>query len=137
MLDTILYPLATQVLLTFIILFILAYRRLSAYAAGKTNGAYFKVFSGAVGSEPEDVQVAQRSFLNQFEMPVLFIAACIAAQVFGKADSIVVIMAWCYAALRIVHALVHLIGNNVLHRFRVFILSNIVLLVMWVLIVLP
>lgn len=126
-----LYPLVLQGLLSFIVLGILAKRRLKAIKDGETNVKYFKVFDSTHGGEPESVVSAQRSFLNQFEMPVLFYVVALAAVVFDKVDSYIVYAAWAYVALRIMHAYVHIGSNNVLLRFRIFIFSNIPLLAMW------
>jgi len=41
--------------------------------------------------------------------------------------------AWAYVALRIVHSLIHLTYNQVLHRLAAFTLSNGALVVLWVL----
>ena len=50
----------------------------------------------------------------------------------GSADSIMTALAWVYVVLRIVHAAIHTTYNKVLHRFLVYLVSNIVLIVMWV-----
>jgi len=131
MMDTILYPLLAQGLLIFIVTGVLMRRRLKAYAAGETKGEYFKLLTGGEG-EPPHVVVAQRSFLNQFELPVLFFVVCLAAQVFGKAGSVMIALAWAYVALRAVHTYIHLTSNAVLWRFRVFALSTLVLVSMWI-----
>lgn len=41
-------------------------------------------------------------------------------------------LAWIYVGLRIVHSLVHCLGNNVPRRFQVFVLSSFILAVMTV-----
>jgi hypothetical protein len=42
-------------------------------------------------------------------------------------------MAWAYVSLRIVHSLIHLSYNRVIHRLSVFALSNAALVSLWVL----
>jgi len=44
-------------------------------------------------------------------------------------------LAWAYVALRLLHSFIHVGYNKVMHRFNVFALSALVLLVMWVLLV--
>ena len=127
---SILYPFIAQGTLVFSVLFLLAYRRFSAIAARQSDPEYFKLFSGT--GEPANVTAAQRSLLNQFEMPVLFFAVCLAAAVFGRADTIMVNSAWGFVALRALHALVHVTKNDVRIRFTIFALSNFILLFMWV-----
>ncbi len=131
MLDTIIYPFVLQGLVVFTTLGVLAHRRLGAIANGETDVRYFKTFSGT--GEPDYVRAAQRSFHNQFEMPVLFFVVCLAAVVFDKQTVWMVGAAWAYVVTRVLHTFIHLTRNKVLWRFRVFILSNFFLLAMWIL----
>lgn len=130
MMDSILYPFLFQGAMGFAALFILAKRRIKALAEGKTDFSYFKTFTG--DGEPENVKAAQRSFFNQFEMPMLFYAVCLAAVVFEKQVPLMVGLAWAYVALRLIHMVIHLTYNKVIWRFRVFVLSNVPLLAMWI-----
>jgi len=132
--NAILYPIVAQGALVFSVLFLLAKRRLKAFADGKTDPSYFALFQGA--GEPENVTRVQRNFLNQFEMPVLFFVVCLAAAQFGKADMVMVYAAWAYVAVRLIHAIVHISVNKVMVRFRLFFLSNLILMFMWVWLVL-
>ena len=127
---TIFYPVIAQGALAFAILLLLAYRRLTAIAAGQSDMKYFLVFAGV--GEPEHVTAVQRSLHNQFEMPVLFYVACILAAIFSLVDSVLVYAAWVYVATRYLHALVHVTVNIVLLRFWIFVVSNLVLLFIWV-----
>ena len=120
-----------QGLIAFFTLGILAKRRLKAIYAGETDFQYFKNFTGV--GEPDNVKTAQRSFHNQFEMPVLFFVACLAAVVFDKETIWMIGAAWVYVLTRLVHSYIHLTRNKVIWRFRVFILSNIFLFIMWIL----
>jgi hypothetical protein len=126
----ILYPMIAQGALIFSVLFLLAKRRLKAYADKQTDPKYFKLFEGS--GEPENVTKVQRNFIIQYEMPVLFFVVCLMAALFGKADQVMVYAAWAYVAARTLHTLIHVTSNNVLHRFRSFMLSNLILLFMWV-----
>jgi len=44
-----------------------------------------------------------------------------------------ILLAWTYFGLRVLHSLIYLGYNKVLHRFLVFAASNVVLLIMWLL----
>ena len=125
-----LYPLLAQVALTFGVFLVLARRRVSAAKSGETDWAYFKTFIGS--GEPTHVQQAARNFNNLFEVPTLFFAAGLAAQLFDRVDQISLALAWGYVALRFVHSYVHLGRNNVITRFKLFLISNLVLFVFWV-----
>lgn len=131
MFDTIIYPFMLQGLIAFAVLGVLARRRLKAISTGETDFRYFKTFTGK--GEPEHVKAAQRSFHNQFEMPVLFFVVCLAAVVFEKETMWMIGAAWAYVVARLMHTLIHLTRNKVVWRFRMYILSNIFLLVMWIL----
>jgi len=129
-----LYPMVSQATLVFGVLALLARRRIKAITSGEAELKYYRLFTGA--GEPDHVAVVQRSYHNQLEMPVLFFAACLAATVFEHVDNVMVGAAWAYVILRYVHAWVHITKNRVQTRFRVFVLSNIVLAFMWVWLVL-
>lgn len=43
-----------------------------------------------------------------------------------------VAMAWIYVAMRVLHSLIHVTYNKILHRFSIFALSNLLLLAMWI-----
>lgn len=128
--NAILYPMVAQGALMFGVLFLLARRRLKAYADGETDPKFFTLFQG--GGEPAHVTKAQRNFIIQFEMPVLFFVVCLMAAQFGKADDVMVYAAWAYVASRLLHSIVHIGKNNVLMRFRAFFLGNFILLFMWI-----
>ena len=75
------YPMATLVLLTFIVLIRLFRSRVSAVRQGQLSIKYYRVFQGE--SEPETTLKPARHFANLFEAPTLFYAGCLAAMVSG------------------------------------------------------
>jgi hypothetical protein len=77
-----------------------------------------------------DVAAAD-NFRNLFEVPVLFYAVCCALAIAG-ADSVAqVALAWLFVGLRVVHTFIHLTYNRVMHRFAVYVLSTVVVFLMW------
>ena len=80
----------------------------------------------------ENVAAAD-NFRNQFEMPVLFLALCLALAVSGLASPLQVALAWAYVGLRSVHSLIHVTYNRVLHRFAAYTASTLCLFLMWIL----
>jgi hypothetical protein len=78
---------------------------------------------------------AADNYKNLFEMPVLFYACCLALLALQAVTPLLLGLAWLYVALRCVHSFIHVGYNQVMHRFNVFALSALVLLVMWVLLV--
>jgi len=69
---------------------------------------------------------------NLMEMPPLFYIVALAIMLTQRTDRIFLMLAWSYFAFRVGHGLVHLTTNKVPPRFLFFILSNVVLLAMWV-----
>jgi len=71
--------------------------------------------------------------MNLLELPMLFYVVGILLYVSGGASYLAIFLAWLYVALRIVHSLIHLTYNHVLHRLAAFTLSNVALVMLWVL----
>ena len=124
------FPMLAMVLLTFGVAFVLFRARLRSVREGHTPVSYFRVFQGSL--EPEFLAKPTRHYINLFETPVLFYAGCLAAMVVGATGLGVVILAWVYVAARLGHAWIHLGGNRVRFRLRVFAVSWACLLALWI-----
>jgi hypothetical protein len=70
--------------------------------------------------------------MNLLELPMLFYVVGILLYITGGASHLVVALAWAFVALRVVHSLIHLTYNHVLHRLAAFTLSNVALVLLWV-----
>ena len=68
---------------------------------------------------------------NLFEIPVLFYALAVYIAITGLASDAMFIAAWIYVVLRIVHSLIHMTYNRVMHRFFVYAASTVLLFGMW------
>ncbi|MCC9660545.1 MAPEG family protein [Pseudoalteromonas sp. MB41] len=122
----------TQVLLTFIIMFIMGKRR---FRAAKQKTIEMKDFlTMELEKAGSDVRVADRNFINQFEMPVLFFIACLTALQLNAVGYMFVALAWGYVLLRVVHSYIHLTSNTLKVRYYSFVISSLVMLSMWVVI---
>jgi hypothetical protein len=77
---------------------------------------------------PADVSLPNRVFMNLVEVPPLFYIVCILHFVTNQVDALALGLAWVYFTLRIVHSLIYLSYNHVVHRFAVFAASNLVVL---------
>jgi hypothetical protein len=80
---------------------------------------------------PDDVRKLANAYANQFEQPLLFLAAIAFILIFGLADIVSLVLASLYMAARYAHAYVHTGSNEVLPRFRLFLLSNAFLVLLW------
>ncbi|AXV67206.1 hypothetical protein D0907_17965 (plasmid) [Pseudoalteromonas lipolytica] len=122
----------TQVLLTFIIMFIMGKRR---FRAAKQKTIEMKDFlTMELEKAGSDVRVADRNFINQFEMPVLFFIACLTALQLNAVGYMFVALAWVYVLLRVLHSYIHLTSNTLKVRYYSFVISSLVMLSMWVVI---
>lgn len=127
--ESIFAPMLALVLLTFVVMVYMAYKRFSAGFAGRVKAGDFRY--GETANVPPDVAVANRNFMNLLEAPVLFYALCLALYVTGHVTGFTLGMAWVYVALRFAHTAVHLFYNRILYRFTPFALSNVLLAMLW------
>ncbi len=126
--QAILLPLFVEVVLTFVLLFVMAPMRTRDFATGAVR--------------PEDVALREpkwpkrttqvaNAFSNQFELPVLFYALTVLEYVTHLAGVVFVVLAWIFVLFRIAHAYVHVTSNIVRLRGALFAVSAVVLAVMW------
>ena len=123
------WPVLAQVLLTYAIYIIVSSRRVGAVKAGVAKVSDFKVPS----IEPEPSATAARNLSNQFELPVLFFAACLSLYVTGGAGVAAVVVAWAFVLVRVAHSYVHLTTNRIRIRRSLFIASLAINFVQWLL----
>jgi hypothetical protein len=81
---------------------------------------------------PSEVRRVADNYNHLFEAPTLFYAVAITVVLLGLADSLHVICAWAYVALRVLHSIVQATANKVVVRFSLFALSWIALAIMLV-----
>ena len=121
---------AFMVLLTFIVGAVAFVVRLSSYKAGEVGIKYFKLMQGQ--EVPEMLTKTTRCFNNQFEVPVLFYAAC-TLYLSLHVDSVVgLVFAWLFVGFRYVQAYVHLTYNHLLHRMSAFWLAFFCGIALWI-----
>lgn len=127
----ILWPTFAMVLLTFVVLLTVAGRRMRLVrTTPPTRDDFASVAAAQRYFQP--VESADRNLANLFEMPVLFFAIVPLLMNTQQAGIAQVVLAWFYVALRTIHSWIHLGRNDVRSRFRVFLLSNVVLAAMWI-----
>jgi hypothetical protein len=121
----IIWPMLAHVALVFV-------RRKAAVQAGSVRISDFRENQ----KEPPESLFVKNNLTNQFELPVLFHACCLALFVTGGAGALAVILAWIFIASRYVHAYVHVTSNRIRFRQPAFSLGFLVLAAMWVLLAL-
>lgn len=122
----ILYPVFALAAWTFLVLMRLAATRF------RSELTPFDFALGESEQVPMKARLANRNYQNLLELPVLFYVVCLLLYVGNAASGTAVLLAWAYVALRVLHSLVHLSYNNVMHRFAFFALSNFCLFALWI-----
>lgn len=127
-----LWPMFALAAWTVGILLLVATRRILAGVNGRVHPREYAL--GESPKVPAEVSLANRNYMNLLELPVLFHAICLVAYVTHTGTAHVELLAWAYVVLRVVHSLIHVTYNHVMHRFAAFAASNLVLVAMWVLV---
>lgn len=122
-------PLSVQVFLTFFLLYLLGYLRVSSLKKGQV-----KIKDIALGQKawPTEILKVDNCFHNQLETPLLFYVLIAMIGVTNSTDKTLVILAWVFVAFRLMHAGIEITSNYIINRFRCFIGATTTLLVMWV-----
>ncbi|MBN8920774.1 MAG: MAPEG family protein [Rhizobiales bacterium] len=128
-LQAVLLPLFVQVILTFVVLYMMAFGR---GAALKTRAVDWHDIALGEKKWPQRETQFANAYANQFELPVLFYVLTILAWVTRQADLLFVVMAWIFVLSRIAQAWVHVTDNHVPRRGAFFGIGGIVLTLMWV-----
>ena len=126
-----LYPMLALAAWTFLVLMLIPLVRVRAARRKQIVPDDFKL--GESASVPQYVRIPNRNYMNLLELPLLFYVVCLLLYVTAGVSSLAVDLAWAYVALRVVHSLIHLSYNRVLHRLAAFALSNVALVTLWVL----
>ncbi|WP_036484371.1 MAPEG family protein [Nitratireductor basaltis] len=124
----IIWPMIAHVLLVYIVYVLVLLRRTAAVKAGNATVAQFRENQ----NEPSESIFVRNNLANQFELPVLFHAVCLALAVTGGATGLAVTLAWIFIASRYAHAVVHIRGGRIGHRQKLFGLGFLVLAIMWI-----
>jgi hypothetical protein len=128
--EAILWPMGTLVLWTLAVLTIIPFVRVRAVRTGRARPRDFKY--GESTSVTGDVSIPNRDYMNLLELPVLFYAACLAIYASRQVDELFVTLAWGFVGARVVHSLIHLTYNHVLHRLAAFGVGFVLLAVIWI-----
>jgi hypothetical protein len=126
-------PMSALAILTLSVLLLIPVRRFKSAFANEVTVNDFRY--GESPKVPGSVSIPNRNMMNLLELPVLFYVLCLTAYVTGQVTDALVILAWAYFGLRLCHSIVHLTYNNVFHRLTLFAVSNVLLVLMWILLI--
>lgn len=124
-----LYPLFIQVLLTFAMALLTFRARVKAVKSSEVSPSYFKHNKGKA---PEQMLRYDDHYQNQFELPVLFYTLIALLIITENSQTAFIVGAWLFVITRIVHSVIHIQTNQVLHRMKAFVAGFYILLAMWI-----
>ena len=127
----ILYPMFALAAWTMLVLLLIPVVRIRAGLRREVRPKDF--LYGESAEVPGQVSLPNRNYMNLLELPMLFYVVCLLLFVIAGASPLVVAVAWLYVGLRVVHSLIHVTYNRLIHRFALFALSSTALLALWVL----
>jgi hypothetical protein len=125
-----LLPLMAQVLLTFIVLYIMGRQRVNEIKRKRIHPQSTNVRTKS-REVFTDAEAASDNYHNQLESPLLLYVAILLTLMLMIQDYVIVALAWTFVASRYLHAFIHITYNRVLHRFSVFVFSSLVLFAIW------
>lgn len=125
--DAIFWPMIAHVALVYGVYALMALRRKRAVETGSAKISQFRENR----DEPAESLFVRNNLANQFELPVLFHACCLALHASGGVGTVVLGLAWIFVVSRYVHAAVHVTTNRIRHRQPAFIAGFLSLGAMW------
>ena len=121
-------PLFVQVAMTFVLAIYMGYCR---YNAVKAHEVKVRDIALRQPNWPEKATKVGNAFHNQIETPILFYLLVVLLILTKQGDTVQLYLAWCYIAARLVHLTLHITSNRVFYRFLAFVISIIILMIMW------
>ncbi len=123
-------PMIGMVLLTVIVSVRLIQLRYRAVFQDGVNPAYFKLNKGA--KLPDYLVKVTQHYENLFETPLLFYVGVLLVLVLNQVDTLYIILAWAFLFSRIAHAYIHTGNNKIRLRRNSFLLSYLVIIILWI-----
>lgn len=127
----ILVPVLAQVLLTLVIAVLLL--RARAQSMRERRQRMDDVALATASDWNAAARKVANNYASQFELPVLFYAACAFALITRSVDVALMLLALAFVASRIAHSAIHIGPNRVAPRFTAFLAGFTLLALMWLL----
>jgi hypothetical protein len=86
------------------------------------------IHPGSLSVLPASVRVVADNYNHLHEQPTIFYALVFYTHLTGAGDSLSVLLAWAYVALRVAHSIAQIVLQRVVIRFALFALGSIVLM---------
>lgn len=126
--NVMIWPMIAHAFLVFGLYFLLSNRRVRAVRAGTAKVDQFKENR----EEPFESLLIHNNLKNQFELPLLFHAVCLALYVTTADNAVTGILAWCFVLSRFVHSYVHITSNRIRHRRPIWITGFFIVIALWI-----
>ena len=126
--NAMLWPMIAHAALVFGLYYLLSKRRFAAVRSGSAKAEQFKENR----EEPRESLLVRNNIANQFELPVLFHAGCLALYVTTADNIVTVALAWVFVASRYAHSYVHVTSNRLRYRRPIWIVGFFSLMAMWI-----
>ena len=127
--NAIFLPALAMVVLTFVVWLRMYFSRIGEMKRERIHPQTVAT-SAQMAARLQDTRAAD-NFRNLFELPVLFYLALVVAAMIAQATTPVLVLAWLFVALRIVHSAIHCGYNKVMHRFQAYLAGGMVLWLLW------
>lgn len=127
--NAILAPVVLLIAWSLCILVLLYVRRIPAMQKAKIKPDTY-LHEDVSDKLPLSERQTAANYNHLMEQPTIFYALCLSIAVLHHVDQWAVWLAWGYVGLRVVHSLIQVTYHKVMHRFSIFMLSSIVLMVM-------
>lgn len=122
-------PVFIEVVLTFGLILWAGYMRVQAVRSRVVHPR--DVALRQLNWPPKVLQVTN-AYQNQLELPILFyVVVVLTLTQLAIIPTVMVVFAWLFVVLRLVHALIHVTTNDLSRRFFLFLAGAVVLLAMW------
>jgi hypothetical protein len=126
--EAMLWPMIAHAALIFFLYWLLSRRRFAAVKTGSAEAAQFRQNT----QEPPESLLVHNNLKNQFELPVLFYAACLALYVSTADNAATIALAWLFVLSRYAHSYLHLTSNRLRYRRPAFLVGFFTLMIMWI-----
>ena len=123
-------PVLALILWTFVMWVVMYKRRIPAMNALSKDPQKFIDDPELWAKMPANATNAADNYNHLHEQPVIFYALMFYISLSQQADNIYMYFAWGYVGIRVVHSLVQITTNKVMHRFSLFALGSILLMAM-------
>ncbi len=123
----IIWPMIAHVALVYGVYALIALRLKRAVDTGSAKVSQFRENR----DEPAESLFVRNNLANQFELPVLFHACCLALLASGGVGPVVLVLAWIFVVSRYAHTAIHVTTNRIRYRQPAFAAGFLTLGAMW------